>query len=348
MGRAVSFTVFLGLLGMLLCGCEINYLLTQGYHQVKLLSARRSLEDVLADPSVSESMKQRIRLVQAVCEFAKQELGLKTAESYRSFIEIQGPFVAYVVSACPKDRLEPHLWRFPLVGSFPYKGFFNLEGAKKEKLLLERSGLDAHLAGATAFSALGWFADPIYSSMLRLEEIELCYTIFHELVHATVFFPDQVEFNEQLATFVGWQATLRFFREKKKDPHQAEKILGLLKEEQAWAQFLGELRDELTCLYGSDMRPEEKLSRRQEIFEKAKLRLGLLGEPSRETRFESLAAMDWNNASFLALWRYRYDVGELSSFLSKLEGDLKALLGAVTSWQEQGLDPLVKLMEEME
>lgn len=347
MGRSLSFIVVFGMLGMLLCGCEINYLLSQGYHQIKLLSARRSLEDVLADPSISESLKERIRLVQAVCEFADKKLELKTAKSYRSFIEIEGPVVAYVVSACPKDRLEPYMWRFPLVGFFPYKGFFNLEEAKKEKTLLEKIGLDVHLAGATAFSSLGWFADPIYSCMLRLEDIELCYTIFHELVHATVFFPNQVEFNEQLATFVGWQSTLEFFRERKKDPHQTEKILGMLEEEQTLAHFLEGIRDELSSLYGSDIGLEEKLLKRKEVFERAKLRAGLLGQTIRGTKLEALAGMEWNNASFLALWRYRYDIGELNKLLSKLGGDLKALLATVISWQKQSVDPLLKLREEV-
>jgi len=346
LARAASLTIVLGILGILLCGCEINYLLSQGYHQVKLLSTRRSLEHVLADPNVSEFLKERIRLVQEVCEFAGKDLGLKTAKSYRSFIEIQGPVVAYVVSACLKHRLEPYLWRFPLVGSFPYKGFFNLEEAKKEKTLLETKGLDTHLTGATAFSALGWFADPIYSSMLRLQDIDLCYTIFHELVHATVFFQDQVEFNEQLATFVGWQAALLFFQEKKKDLHKTEKIIEILKEEQALAELLGELKDELDGLYASQMELEYKLQRRKEIFEKAKRRLSHLGKTFGGGRLEALAAMDWNNASFLALWRYRYDVGELNKLFSKLGGELRALLRMVVSWQENGFDPLLKLREE--
>lgn len=345
MARVAGFTMLVVFLGMLLSGCQINYVLSQGYHQVKLLSSRRALEDVLGDPNVSELLKERIRLVQAVCEFAEKELGLKTAKSYSSFIEIEEPFVAYVVSACPKDRLEPHLWRFPLVGSFPYKGFFDLEEAKKEKTLLESKGLDTHLAGVTAFSALGWFSDPIYSSMLKLEEIELCYTIFHELVHTAVFFPNQVEFNEQLATLAGWQATLEFFRTRK-DSHQTDKILRLIKEEEALAQFLGGVKAELEGLYGSDMSLEEKISRKQEIFERAKVRLGHLGEILRRERLEALAAMEWNNASFLALWRYRYDVGELKRLLSKLGGDLRALLERVISWQKRSLDPVLKLKEE--
>lgn len=346
MARAASFTLLLGILGMLLCGCEMNYLLTQGYHQVKLLSARRSVEDVLADPSVSESLKEGIRLVQEACEFGAKDLGLKTAKSYRSFVEIKGPVVAYVVSACPKDRLEPHLWRFPLVGAFPYKGFFNLEEARREKILLEAKSLDSHLAWATAFSALGWFADPIYSSMLRLQDIDLCYTIFHELVHSTVFFQDHVEFNEQLATFAGWQATLLFFQEKKKDLHKTQKILELLEEEQALARLLEELRDELTALYGSEMGLEYKLQKRKDIFERTKVRLGQLGKTFGGARLEALAAMEWNNASFLALWRYRYNVGELNNLFSKLGGDLRALLRMVVSWQEKGVDPLLKLREE--
>ncbi len=342
MGPMSRFMILLGTLGVLLCGCEMNYLLSQGYHQVKLLAARRSLEDVLSDPSTPELIRERIRLVQDICEFAHKELGLQSAKSYRSFIEIPGSVVAYVVSACPKDRLEPYLWRFPLLGSFPYKGFFNLQEAQREKESLEKEGLDTHLTGVSAFSALGWFADPIYSSMLRMDDMELCYTIFHELAHATVFFPDRVEFNEQFATFVGWQATVRFLTEQK-GSHHATKVIQLLEEEHALAQVLKEVKDELTDLYGSPLSREEKLLRREMVFQEARMRLSRTGR----ARLQSLAAMEWNNASFLALWRYRYDTGELASLLSKLKGDLRALIEMVISWREQGMDPMDKLLDEI-
>lgn len=347
MRRLAGVAFLFSSLGMLLCGCEMSYILSQGYGQVKLLAARRPLESVLADPTVSESIKGRLRLVQEVCKFAEKELGLKAGKSYRSFVEMPGEVVAYVVSGSPKDRLEPYLWRFPLLGSFPYKGFFNLEEAKEEKERLEGEGFDTHLAGATAFSALGWFADPIYSPMLKLEEIELCYTIFHELVHATFFFPDQVEFNEQLATLVGWQATFLFFSARHNGPHEMERVMELLEEEQALARVLEEIRRDLDTLYVSSLPLEEKLRGKEVIFEKAKASLGHLGAAGRGKRLAALAHMKWNNASFLALWRYRYDVGELSRLLAKLGGDLRSMIRLLSSWLEQGADPLSKLQQEL-
>jgi predicted aminopeptidase len=346
--RSIGLGFLLGALGMLLCGCEMGYLLSQGYHQVRLLARQRSLEDVLADPAVSSLTRERIRLVQAVCEFGEKELGLRSGKSYRSFIQVEGPVVAYVVSACPKDRFEPYTWRFPVVGSFPYKGFFRLEDARREKDNLERMGYDTHLSGASAFSALGWFSDPIYSPMLDMDEAELAYTIFHELVHATVFFHDQVDFNEQLATLVGWQSALKFFEGRSEEGSlQASRIKGIIEAEQALCGLLEELRGTLLSLYVSEVGLEEKLQERKKIFAQAKAQVNSLAAKHKSTKLEALARMEWNNASFLAMWRYRYDVGELNSLYLKSGGDLKGLVRMIISWREQGLDPAKQLREKL-
>lgn len=347
-GKSLVLGLITGALGLLLCGCEMGYLLSQGYHQAKLLAQRRPVEEVLDDASVAPSLKDRIRLVQAVCDFGEKRLGLKRGNSYRSFIEIQGPVVAYVVSACPKDNLLPHTWRFPILGNFPYKGFFSLDRAKRERQALEQKGYDTHLAGATAFSALGWFADPIYSSMLRMEEADLAYTIFHEMVHTTVFFPNQVEFNEQLATLVGWQAAADFFQENyPRDSPNAQRVREALQAERALTGLLEKTRARLVDLYATDLNLKQKIEKREEIFRHAREQVRLLAQEHPGGRLDSLSEMEWNNASFLALWRYRYDVGPLDSMLFSLGGNLRALIRTVRSWKDQGLDPVVTLEREL-
>jgi predicted aminopeptidase len=50
---------------------------------------------------------------------------------------------------------------------------------------------------------LGWFTDPILSKMLMRSEGDLANLIIHEMSHATIFVKDSIEFNENLATFIG-------------------------------------------------------------------------------------------------------------------------------------------------
>ena len=330
----------LGTILLTLTGCEIGYLARQGYYQARLLAQRRPVEEVLADPAVDAGIKERIRLVQRVRAFGESELDLGSSKSYTSYVEVEAKAVAYVVSASPKDRLEPYLWRFPLVGRFPYKGFFVLEDAREEEEELRNSGYDTHLSAASAFSALGWFSDPLYSPMLRMDEMDLIYTILHEMVHTTAFFPDHVDFNEQLATFVGWQGTMAFLKsERGGNSPGAELAWQAIQDERRVSQFLALAHDRLSTWYALPLSPEEKVSRREEHFQEIRAEAAALLPRLATRRFSGLEAFPWNNASLLALYRYRYDVGALEALSERMAGDLKALVTLVQSWRERGLDP---------
>ena len=321
-------------------GCELGYVVRQGLHQVRLLAQRRPVGEVLADPSVDAGVKDRIRLVQEVRAFGENHLGLRTSHAYETFIEIQGDAVAYVVSACPKDRLEPYLWRFPIVGQFPYKGFFRREEAEEEKTALQEEGLDAHLSAASAYSALGWFSDPLYSSMLRMEETALAYTILHEMVHRTIFFRDQVDFNEQLATLVGWQGTVALMESVHgKDSKEARRVSYIIEDERRLGDFLRWAHERLADFYALPMDSSEKIGRREAVFGEIRAKALALLPEFRTDRYLGLAQMVWNNASLLAFWRYRYNTAELEALYERLGGDLRRLVEMVKSWREKGQDP---------
>jgi len=95
------------------------------------------------------------------------------------------------------------IWLFPFLGTFPYKGFFNLEKAKSEFNKLEQQGYDSYIRPVEAWSTLGWFKDPILSNTLNRKIGDLANLIIHELTHSTIYVKDSVEFNENLATFIG-------------------------------------------------------------------------------------------------------------------------------------------------
>ena len=68
--------------------------------------------------------------------------------------------------------------------------------------LLRQQGLDTYIGGVEAYSTLGWFDDPILSSMLRWDDDQVAATIFHELAHQQLYLPGDTAFNESYATFV--------------------------------------------------------------------------------------------------------------------------------------------------
>lgn len=204
-------TAFLALLLPSLCGC---YILTQAQGQLRVLLNSERIDTLLADPAVPVETKLKLRLVRDIKAFGEHELGLNRSSNYETFYDTKGQPITYIVSACRKDRFEPYIWWFPIVGDVPYKGFFAKGDAEEEARALEAEGYDVSLGMAAAYSTLGYFPDPVLSTMLEYPDEQLVALILHELTHGTIYLPGGTDFNEGLASFVGWQGALEFARQK--------------------------------------------------------------------------------------------------------------------------------------
>lgn len=124
--------LFILCLGFFVSGCQFDYLIKSGYHQAELLRARRSFDDVLQDPNVGERVKKKIQLAQKVRQFAEEELHLKPTDNYTSYVQLKGDYITYAVGAAPKFEFKHYLWKYPLVGELPYKGFFEKSEADED------------------------------------------------------------------------------------------------------------------------------------------------------------------------------------------------------------------------
>ncbi|MCK6618214.1 MAG: aminopeptidase [Cyclobacteriaceae bacterium] len=188
----------------------IGYGVRQGIGQLNIVWKARPISEVLADDQFPDSLKQKLRLVQAVRQFAIDSLGLKDTKNYSTLYDQKGEEILWVVTACEPFRLVEKQWEFPVLGAVPYKGFFNKELALKEKAKLEEAGWDVNIRNPGGWSTLGWFTDPILSKMLERNEGDLASLIIHEMVHATIFVKDSVDFNENLASFIGDRGAEQF------------------------------------------------------------------------------------------------------------------------------------------
>jgi Putative aminopeptidase len=193
-----------------LCG----YGLRQLKGQLNIVMNSRDIVDVLGDAQVPDSIKIKLRLIQEIREFAFDSLGLTRNENYTTFFDQQGQRLMYVVTASERYCLKPHLWHFPVIGAVGYKGFFREDLAKHEAERLKAQGYDVHVGGASGWSTLGWLKDPVLSQMLTLEEGDLAELIIHELLHGTIYIPDNTEWNENFATFVGEEGAKLFLKSK--------------------------------------------------------------------------------------------------------------------------------------
>lgn len=195
-------------------GCQVSYLLKSAYYQGTLLRQRVPIDKALEDSSLSDEQKRKLRLAQEAKAFAESQLGLRPTANYASYTQLKQPYVTYVVSAASRTELKLHQWWFPIIGSVPYKGFFDPEDAKAEAELMKNRGFDTYTRGVSAYSTLGWFNDSILSSMLRYKDHDLVDTIIHETTHATIYIRSQADFNERLAVFIGGIGTREFYRKK--------------------------------------------------------------------------------------------------------------------------------------
>ncbi|MGM9507309.1 aminopeptidase [Larkinella sp. GY13] len=192
----------------------IGYGWMQAKGQFRILWNTRPVEEVMADASIPDSLKQKIELIQEIKRYAVDSLGINPSKNYTTFYDQHGQPILWVVVASEKYRLVAKEWEFPVIGTFAYKGFFERDRANQEQNELKQLGYDTRLNEVSAWSTLGFFRDPILSSMLKRSEGQLAELIIHELTHGTLFVKDNLEYNENLADFVGEYGALKFLTQK--------------------------------------------------------------------------------------------------------------------------------------
>jgi len=190
------------------------YLSRGAWEEAKILSRRKPIPAMIADPRTSPDVKAKLTVVEAARRFARDSLGLKTGESFTTYSHVEHDTLVLVLSAAYQDRLAPYTWWFPVVGRVPYKGFFDFGAARKAASDLESQGFDVYLRPSSAFSTLGFFNDPLLNTTLSADSLELANTVIHEVTHNTYYAPGSVPFNESFASFVGARGAAAFFRSR--------------------------------------------------------------------------------------------------------------------------------------
>jgi predicted aminopeptidase len=189
-------------------GCYVS---RAAYEEAKILSRRKPITKLVADSTTEKVTRAKLAFVLQARTFAHDSLGLKTGESFTKYSKLDRDTLVLVLSAAYRDRLERRTWWFPVVGRFPYKGFFDFDKAKKTAEQMRKDGFDVTLGASSAFSTLGWFNDPVVSTTLAMDSVTLANTVMHELLHNTFFAKGHVPFNESYASFVGARGAEWFF-----------------------------------------------------------------------------------------------------------------------------------------
>ncbi|QHV97013.1 aminopeptidase [Spirosoma endbachense] len=192
----------------------VSYGWMQARGQLRILWNTKPVDEVLADRTYPDSLKRKIELIREIKRFAIDSLGLDKSGSYESFYDQHGKPILWVITAAEPYQLVARQWHFPIIGTFSYKGFFEKDRADSTVAELKREGLDTRIGEVSAWSTLGFLNDPVLSSFLDRPVGSLAELIIHELTHGTLFVKNSLEYNENLADFVGEYGTLRFLAQR--------------------------------------------------------------------------------------------------------------------------------------
>lgn len=261
--RALAWLLFLSL-G--LSGCSsLGYYGQAVAGHWKVMRARTPIQEVIDNPQTSEKTRVALQRAQTAREFASRTLQLPDNASYTTYVDLQREAVTWNVIATQPLSVDAEKWCFPVAGCLSYRGYFHQEDAEAYAQKLREQGLDVALTRADAYSSLGWFDDPLLSTMLTRGEPLVAGVLFHELAHQLLYVKDDSSFNESFATFVERQGIEQWLEKQNRadlqqryDVYQGRRA--------GFIELLSTTRAELQAVYASDGSDEEKMAAKQAAF----------------------------------------------------------------------------------
>ena len=335
-GRRLAAAAGLACTSLVLSGC---YLMQLAAGQMRISRDTRPIDKVIAEPGTPEWLRAKLQYVARVRQFAVDKLGLKNKGSFTGYVDLKRPYVAWNVFAAPEFSVEPVTWCFPIAGCVNYRGYFSESKAHTYAARLKKRGDDVYVAPVAAYSTLGHFRDPVLSSVMHYDDVDLAALVIHELAHQTVYIPGDSDVNEAFAVTVEAEGVRRWLAAEGRLDE-----LGAYRQTRARlrqvTRLLIDTRARLATLYASQETRAQMLSGKQAAFGRlradyAHLRAGWTGG----VNFDPMMADGLNNARLAAISTYYQCVPGLERLLERLHGDLPAFYDAV---RKLGQEPAAK------
>jgi len=300
----VVATIFAGYGTAYLASDDVRYVTRAGLEEMSILQNREPIAELVANRTTDPAVRHALRLVLESRDYAAS-LGLEAKETYTTYSDVGRDTLLLVLQAAPKDCICPYTWKYPIVGQIPYKGFFDFAAARREADRLAARGYDVYLRPSAAFSTLGWFNDPLLSTALTHDSVELAATVFHEIAHNTLYVRSATPFNESFAQFVGYRSAESFFTERS-DTANARQASDRLNDEMVLGEFYATLITRLDSLYATEPDSAALEAGRTEaaVWARAEL-LGPVGAKLRSYRLGNLPERPINNARLIGATLYR-------------------------------------------
>ena len=329
-----------------LCACStVGYYAHLAHGEAALLAARKPVARVLADPAADGRLKARLQLAQQARAFASERLALPRNRSYTNYADLHRAYAMWNVFAAPEFSLQPFEHCFPIAGCVAYRGYYTRERADAYAARLRARGMDTWVGGVTAYSTLGFFADPILNTMLRWDDDELAATIFHELAHQRLYVKGDTEFNESFATFVQREG-LRQWRASRGLPADDDTPQRRAEE---FNRLVLDTRERLQALYASGLAPEAMRARKHAEIERLRTDHARLRDTqwAGDTSFDAWMDGEINNAKLLPFGLYHRWVASFDALYTKQHGDWAAFHAAAAAIGNADAATRARLLREL-
>jgi len=310
------------------CAALEYYAQAIGGH-LDLVSRAVAIDERLGDPGLPEALRDKLRRVSAIRDFASKELALPDNGSYRRYAELDRAFVVWNVFAAPEFSVEPVESCFPIAGCVSYRGFYREAGAQAQARSLKAEGYDVYIGGAPAYSTLGWFDDPVLSTFIRYPDAEVARLIFHELAHQVAYVKNDTVFNESFAVAVEQEGARRWLA-RRGTPQEAAAYASLQSRRREFVALVLGYRERLATFYRQPVSAEQKRRGKADLFaEMLRDYARLKAEWGGFSGYDRVFANGANNALLASIAAYTEWVPAFSALLARQDGDLPAFYAQV-------------------
>jgi predicted aminopeptidase len=334
--------VTLFVIAISICGCsDIHYLSQATAGHFRIMSARVPIESVITANDLDPESINKLKMVLEVRSYAAEKLGLPKNKSYTFYSETDSQYLGWNVYVAPQFSIEPMQWCFPVAGCVAYRGYFSKKEAIEFARKMKERNFDVFVTPFEGYSTLGWYDDPVLSTQLQLNQIDLAGLVIHELAHQKFYVPGDSRFNEAFAVTVERAGTLRWLKFKNRDDL-------ISKAQQMWAEedrkiaIILKVRQELTDLYRSGLDSRAMEEKKTLIFANLKSELNYNDAVSPQSNGETSKL---NNAYIASIDTYYLLLPAFQSILDSVAGNLPQFYKQV---EDIGKLPFEKRQYEIE
>ena len=309
---------------------------------------RQSISSLIRDENLDPAQINKFKNILRMREFASSQLHLPNNKSYTTYVDLERDYVTWVVFAAPTLSLQSKSWCFWVVGCVPYRGYFDEIKAEQFAGQLRQQQLDVYVAPVPAYSTLGWFSDPLLSSMLDRGTLATAEYMFHELAHQQLYIKNDASFNEAFASAVGQLGVVAWL-EADNNQVELQRYMNSQQQKQQIYKVVGSLHQQLMTIYDSAYSESEKMQRKQQAFSSYEQQVvSQLEQWGKLQHYRQWLLEDMNNAKLNAFSTYQALVPEFIALFESCNKDFRQFYQLVESTQRLNNQQRVEFLREEE